>query len=57
MTLKYQPFKFNSRETAFSFARGCKKSMAVMLGDDEMFWVVCMADAARMERAGYEWAN
>ena len=57
MTLKYQPFKFNSRERAFAFANHCEKAMAVMLGDDAKFWVVCLADAARMERAGYEWAN
>jgi hypothetical protein len=27
----------------------------VMLGDGA-FWVVCLADAARLEAAGYEWA-
>lgn len=28
---------------------------AVMLGDGA-FWVVCLADAQRLEAAGYEWA-
>ena len=26
-----------------------------MLGEDA-YWVVCLADAAKLERAGYEWA-
>ncbi|SNX54868.1 hypothetical protein [Thermoanaerobacterium sp. RBIITD] len=50
-------YKFESRELAFSFANRCIKSMAVMLGDDENFWVVTLADAAVLEKAGYEWVK
>jgi len=50
-------YKFKSRETAFSFANRCIKPMAVMLGDDEGFWVVTMAEAAALKKAGYEWAE
>ncbi|AYO30613.1 hypothetical protein D2962_08245 [Biomaibacter acetigenes] len=50
-------YKFKSREKAFSFANRCIKSMAVMMGDDERFWVVTLTDAARLEKAGYEWAK
>jgi hypothetical protein len=42
---------------AESFAYRAIKPLRVMLGDDETFWVVCPADAARLERAGYEYAN
>jgi hypothetical protein len=54
---KYQPFKFISRELAFAFANRSDKFTAVMLGDDSRYWVVCPADASRLERAGYEWAK
>lgn len=55
MNLKYQPDKFRSRELAFSCAT--RRGWCVMLGDDGRYWVVCLADAARLEAAGYEWAN
>lgn len=56
LNLKYKPSKYNSRELAFSAAARSKCDV-VMLGDDGKFWVVCMADAARLEAAGFEWAN
>jgi hypothetical protein len=49
--------RFVSRETAFNSLENCEKASAVMLGDDERYWVVTMADAARLERMGYEWAR
>jgi len=49
--------RFKSRELAFSFAYRAAKPMRVMLGDDERYWVVTPADASRLERWGYEYAN
>ncbi len=48
---------FKSRDLAFSFAYRCTKRMGVMLGDNGRFWVATMADCARLEADGYEWAN
>jgi hypothetical protein len=53
--LKHRPVVVRSEAIAFSIANGCTKAQAVMLGDGA-YWVVCMADAARLEAAGYEWA-
>ena len=49
-------WKYINRETAFSAAsRGF--GLAVMLGDDNRFWVVTMADASRLEKMGFDWAR
>lgn len=49
-------WKFKSRELAISFAdRG--HALAVILGDDDRFWVVTMAVAAKLERGGYQFAK
>ena len=56
LKLKYEPVAFRSRELAMSAARRCKAS-TVMLGENERYLVVCLADAAKMEKAGYEYAN
>ncbi|MFN8993198.1 MAG: hypothetical protein ACK5X3_05970 [Pseudomonadota bacterium] len=53
---KSAPIKFTSLSTANSFVNNAIKSMAVMMGDDNKFWVVTMADAQRLEKVGYEWA-
>jgi hypothetical protein len=50
-------YKFVSLANANSFVQHCVKPMWVMLGDDMRFWVVTPADAARLERAGYEFAG
>ena len=47
-------YRFRLSELAFSFADRATKSMLVVLGDDERYWVVTMADAERLIRAGYE---
>jgi hypothetical protein len=39
-----------------NFAVKNRRGYAVMLGDDNRFWVVTLADAQRLERVGYEWA-
>ena len=56
LKLKYEPVAFRDRALAESAARRCRAG-TVMLGEDERYLVVCLADAARMERAGYEYAN
>ena len=56
MITKNAPVKFSSLALAQGFAEKAVKSMAVMMGDDNKFWVVTMADAQRLERVGYEWA-
>jgi len=40
--------------SAFAIAARCK-GHAVMLGE-EAFWIVCLADSAKLEAAGYEFA-
>ncbi|MDO8615026.1 MAG: hypothetical protein Q7T33_04750 [Dehalococcoidia bacterium] len=47
-------FKFRELGSALSFQGRCLRLMRLVLGDDEMFWVVTPADAARLERLGYE---
>ena len=53
---KNAPIKFTSLANANNFVNNAIKAMAVMMGDDNRFWVVTMADAQRLEKAGYEWA-
>lgn len=55
--LKYEPAKFHDRELAFRSLNSHIKPQRVMLGDDGKFWVVCPADASRLERAGLEYAG
>lgn len=57
MKLKYQPSKYNSRELAFNSLNHCVNPHRVILGDDMKFWVVCPADAERLYRVGYEYAE
>lgn len=52
--LKYRPAVIRDEAIAFSIAARARAG-AVMLGEGA-FWVVCLADATRLERAGYEWA-
>ncbi|MBN8597224.1 MAG: hypothetical protein J0L78_06080 [Planctomycetes bacterium] len=52
--LRYLPVVIRSESSAFAVADRTSASV-VMLGEDA-FWVVCLADAAKLERAGYEWA-
>jgi hypothetical protein len=52
--LKHRPVVVRDEATAFSIADSTR-ARTVMLGDGA-FWVVCLADADRLERAGFEWA-
>lgn len=55
--LKYNPAIFSDRELAFSFAHGSVKPHRVILGENGKYWVVCPADAERLQKAGYEYAK
>lgn len=57
MITKNKPAEFNSRKLAFSSLDYYVKPARVMLGDNDKFWVVSPADAARLEKAGYEYAE
>ena len=52
--LKHRPVVVRNEEAAFSIAERTRAG-TVMLGEDA-FWVVCLADAARLEKAGFEYA-
>jgi hypothetical protein len=47
-------FEFTDRGNALSFADRCLKMQMVILGDNERFWVVSMADGEYLIRNGYE---
>lgn len=47
--------RFQSLALANSYAARCKGHV-VLLGCDERFWVVSLKNAAKLEKAGYEWA-
>jgi hypothetical protein len=49
-------YRFEHLANARSWVDHGVKPQRIMLGDDEKFWVVCPADAARLERAGCEYA-
>lgn len=55
--LRRMPVLVRDLRTAFSIADGCAKPQRVMLGLGEYHWVVCPADAAKLERAGVEYAE
>jgi hypothetical protein len=50
-------YKFTRLGNALSFTDRCPKIHMIILGDDERFWVVTPAHAARLVRQGYELAE
>lgn len=54
LSLRHTPEVIRDQAAAFGIAGGTRAN-AVMLGDGA-YWVVCLADAQRLEDAGYEWA-
>lgn len=54
LKLKYRPVVVRDEVTAFRIADRTKAG-TVILGEDA-YWVVCLADAERLNRAGYEYA-
>jgi len=55
--LRHEPIFVQDRAAAFDIAAHCMKPHRIILGDDERFWVVCPADAAKLSKMGYEYAN
>lgn len=55
LRLNHRPVVIRSHATAFNLADSLKAG-AVMLGEGA-YWVVCLADAQRLEAGGYEWAD
>ena len=62
LSLRHESIAFGSLERARSFAARCNRPMWIVMGDVDpdsdqaTAWVVCPADAAKLERAGYELA-
>ena len=54
LRLRHEPRAFTNPALAKSYALGCAKTHYVVMGDCPTFLAVCPADAARLERAGYE---
>jgi len=46
--------KFTRLGTARSFSARTIKASAIILGDDNKFWVVTLAEMSRLEKAGFE---
>lgn len=49
--------RFHSESLAWSFHDRCLKAHMVILGDAAEYWVVTMAEAERLMKAGYEAAQ
>lgn len=49
-----QVSKFNHIATARSFASGCTKIMAILHGDDGLYWLTTPAAARKLSDVGYE---
>lgn len=49
--------RFCSESLAWSFCDRCTKTHMVILGEAEQYWVVTMAEAERLMKAGYEAAR
>jgi hypothetical protein len=47
-------YRFRRYELAASCVDHAVKPMMILLGDDERYWVVTLANAERLLRAGYE---
>jgi hypothetical protein len=54
LNLRSTPEVIRTEAAAFHIADRTRAG-AVMLGEGA-YWVVCLADAQRLEAAGYEWA-
>lgn len=49
-------FKFNALSAAKSFSDRAEKIMAIILGDDNKYWVVTPKQANELIKQGYELA-
>jgi hypothetical protein len=50
-------FKFGKLANARSFADRARKPMVIILGDDQLFWVVSLALGEELVKSGYELAE
>ena len=57
LTAPKEVSKFNHLANARSFANRPKKPMVILLGDDQLFWVVSLALGEELAKAGYELAE
>ena len=46
--------KFNSQRLAEGFSNQTEKISAIILGDDNKFWVVTLVEMNRLIKVGYE---
>jgi hypothetical protein len=49
--------RFGDRAAAYRYAAHPGTPLRVLLGDDGRYWAATPADGARLERAGYEYAD
>lgn len=47
-------YKFVKLSTAKNFVNHCEKSMMIIMGCDNMYWVVTMRAGENLIKAGYE---
>lgn len=45
--------KFNKLQTARNFSNRTIKASAIVLGDDNKYWVTNLAEMTKLEKAGY----
>jgi len=50
----YGVYRFHELANAIGFSQRCVRSMMIILGDDEMFWVVTPAKGCKLIEQGYE---
>jgi hypothetical protein len=50
-------FKFGKLANARSFADRARKPMVIILGDDQVFWVVSFSLGEELVKSGYELAE
>lgn len=55
LNLRYSIDSFTNENSARSaMTHAVKNCWLIVLGDNCKYWVVCFADAAKLEKAGYE---
>jgi len=50
-------YKFNTLAMAKAFTYHANKIWMIIMGDDELFWVVTPAHGERLVKQGYEYAD
>lgn len=54
MNLRHEPIVLISLMNAISCVKHTAKTSFIVMGDNCQYWVVCMSDASRLEKMGYE---